>query len=295
MNLASVESICIFGSYARCSRDQYSDQDILVVCDDRYRLKQLREFWISSGWSVSAYSSNRFSKMAQSGSLFVQHLKLEGNIVEDKGGWLRHKLDHASPKKSYSFDAYESVNLALPLERFESSTQINQCLLVADIAYVAVRNFGICYLADRGDFTFDYLRIVDLLANEFSLSENDSKTLKNLRAAKAAYRSGAEYNKALGTAQEIRNILSSFFPHRHLDEIGQSVSVRQLGNGYSTLRDFEALVMSQYDWPSLHHQSSSINLSQVWKWVRDPRSYSWQVRNFNSQSCDGHILNKAAA
>ena len=53
--------------------------------------------------------------MIQSGSLFIQHLKLEGIIIEDNGGWLFDTLDQAKPKKSYISDAAASVSLALPI------------------------------------------------------------------------------------------------------------------------------------------------------------------------------------
>ena len=288
MSGTRVESVCVFGSHARCSRDQYSDQDVLVVCDDRNRLKQLRDHWCYNGWSVSAYSSGRFLKMARSGSLFVQHLKLEGDVVEDREGWLRRLLDQALPKNTYRHDAAESVNLALPLERFFSDSQVCQNLVVADIAYVAVRNFGICHLADRGEFTFDYSDIIESLKKEFILNERDSKILKCLRPAKVAYRKGAEYSQVLGTVQEVRNLLSTFFPHRPLREINRSASVRQLGSGYSTLRDFEALTISRLNGSTLNWQLSSLGLEEIWKWVCDPRSYAWNVRNFDCQSI-GHL------
>ena len=163
MTNSRIESVCIFGSAARSSADQLSDRDVLIVSDDRYRRQHLVNYWRRAGWSVAIYSPGRMLKMIQAGSLFIQHIKLEGILLQDQNGWLEHLLQSAKKKQSYEADARASVSLALPIERFAADASIEQNLIVSDLAYVAIRNFGICYLANRGVMIFDYHRIVDHL------------------------------------------------------------------------------------------------------------------------------------
>ena len=284
MNGMRIESTCVFGSRARRSMDQISDLDVLVICSDAFRLRQIRGHWQNGGWSVASFTPNRFEKMVASGSLFVQHLKLEGIILEDKNSWLQRILDQAKPNGSYERDAKKSVNLALPIERFSAESFIEDNLVVADIAYVAVRNFGICHLANKGKSVFDYSEIVNHLSDDFALDPRDLTSLKNLRLAKAAYRSGEECNQVLGTVQELRNTLSTFFPHRPLSEISRYSPIRELGGGYLMLRDFEATIISHLGRHPLNCEVDALGLGKIWSWVQDPRAYSWNVRNLSCRS-----------
>ena len=188
MTNSRIESVCIFGSAARSSADQLSDRDVLIVSDDRYRRQHLVNYWRRAGWSVAIYSPGRMLKMIQAGSLFIQHIKLEGILLQDQNGWLEHLLQSAKKKQSYEADARASVSLALPIERFAADASIEQNLIVSDLAYVAIRNFGICYLANRGVMIFDYHRIVNRLGKDFGLSSMELKLLHSLRAGKVAYR-----------------------------------------------------------------------------------------------------------
>ena len=160
MNDDGVESICVFGSAARSSTDGISDRDILVVSSNSLKRNLLIHEWKSKGWSVASYSPYRLMRMIDSGSLFIQHLKLEGIILKDNHRWLERSLQAAEKKKTYESDAKESVALALPIERFTADSLIQDNLIVSDMAYVALRNFGICFLAEKGKLVFDYHMIV---------------------------------------------------------------------------------------------------------------------------------------
>ena len=129
MNRTSIESICIFGSSARVSTDCLSDRDLLVVASEKCRRDNIVRHWRRQGWSVAVYSPSRFLKMIAAQSLFVQHLRFEGIIVEDAYGWLADHLNNARPKQSYSLDAQRSVMLALPLERLDENAMIAQELI----------------------------------------------------------------------------------------------------------------------------------------------------------------------
>ena len=275
-----------FGSAARSSSDQMSDRDVLVVSGDSQRRQQLFDHWRKAGWSVANYSPSRLLKMIGAGSLFIQHLKLEGILLRDQGGWLERALRSAESNQSYEADARASVSLAAPIERFASEALIQQSPIVSDLAYVALRNFGICHLADKGEMIFDYHRIVESVGNDFGLSPREMKLVHSLRAGKAAYRGLGSWNGVSHTVEELRSVLSKFFRHRPLEKIQYSSPVRDLGSGYATLRDFEAAVVTKIQEFELTGITGSLGLKRVCNVIKDPRTYAWDLRNLSQDDLE---------
>jgi len=83
-------AVVLFGSVARGDADLFSEKDVFVICDDlgnteRFRrLKQrCRECF---GEGVSAYKRRDVREMVSAGSLFLWHLKLEGQILLSRKG-----------------------------------------------------------------------------------------------------------------------------------------------------------------------------------------------------------------
>ena len=278
MKPAAIESVCVFGSCARGSADKLSDRDILLISNNSQRARELRTVWANQGWSVSAYTPSRFERMCDSGSLFVQHIKLEGNILLDKGGWLETKLQASRLKKSYLQDAVASAELALPMERFHGDDLICNHLIAADLGYVALRNFGICYLSSTGGLYFDYVDIVTRLAEEFQLNSRETRLLQDLRVGKVSYRNGVDCRSFNGSVGELRSVLSKLFSPNCLMEIEAQVPIRRLGGGYAMLRDIEASVVAQLGRTPSNDELSNNQLGQIWKWIRNPREYSWPIR-----------------
>ena len=281
MSKSGIESVCVFGSSARSSMDELSDRDVLVVAGDNHRREQLTTLWRQRGWSVAVYSPSRFLRMITSGSLFVQHLKLEGKIVEDEGGWLCDTLDNAKPKKTYICDAMASVSLALPIERFDSDALIKNNLITADLGYVAIRNFGICHLADKKQLSFDYDQIVTWLGENFGLDRREVKLLKSLRSGKVSYRESNECAWLDGSIGELRHVLSKLFVDRPLGQIDHEFPTRRLAGGYTMLRDFEASIVARLGRCPTEPELLTRGLEKVWKWIRDPRTYSWNIRRIS--------------
>ena len=279
MNESHVESVCIFGSAARNSTDQHSDRDVLVVAGDRQRRSELGAYWSRQGWSVASYTPHRFRRIVDARSLFVQHLKLEGRIVTDSSEWLSEILRRAKPKKSYANDAATSVALAKPIERFEFDFLISDRLISADLAYVALRNFGICYLADRNQLSFDYSQIVDRLTSEFDLTSIERDLLVALRIAKSCYRKDigcADMGWSIG---RLGSVLSKFFVSSPIGVIDPESPVRRLEGGYSNLRDFEASVVARIGRKPNEPEIRSMGLERIWRWITRPSDYTWRVRN----------------
>ena len=278
MNNVKVESLCVFGSSARGTEDNLSDRDILVVAEDSIRRTEIAKQWTGIGWSVAAYSPSRFLKLVETGSLFIQHLKFEGQILRDNGGWLETVLQFARPNTSYAKDKSDSVFLVKPIERLSTNSRIGTQLLAADLSYVAVRNFGICHLADKGLFTFDFDQIVSQISVEFELSSDEENVLKSLRQGKAAYRKGIKQLHLEGTVGELRELLSKLFMDNQLGRIDREHPIRKLSGGYTMLRDFEASVVAQLGRAPNSSEAASLGLGKIWKWVMNPRHYSWIVR-----------------
>lgn len=289
MNESSVEGVCIFGSIARDSADQHSDRDVLVVAGSKHRRRELVGCWKNQGWSVASYTPHRLQRIVAAGSLFVQHLKLEGRVVEDESGWLTETLNGAMPKKTYADDAIASVALAKPIERFDPEFQLSDVPISADLAYVAVRNFGVCYLADRNQISFDYSQIVDRLGEEFCLSSVEVDLLLSLRVAKFCYRKGITCAQAEGNMESLTSVLSKLFLKSPLSAIDPKSPVRNLGSGYSTLRDFEASVIARLGRMPTESDIQSLGLEKIWRWVTRPGEYTWHVRNFTAGELEQQI------
>lgn len=289
MNESQVESVCVFGSTARNSSDKYSDRDVLIVTEDGERRCELADLWSKRGWSVASYTPNRLRRMIGAGSLFVQHLKLEGRVVADRGGWLAETLCGAMPKESYASDAMASVALAKPMERFDPGLQLSEAPVSADLAYVAVRNFGICFFADQKQISFDYAKIIDWLGKEFRLSPMEFELLRSLRVAKSCYRKGVTFAQSEGSIESLASVLSKLFSERPLCAIDPELPVRDLGCGYSTLRDFEASVIARLGRMPTESDIRSLGLEKIWRWVTRPSEYTWHVRNFTAGELEQQI------
>lgn len=275
-----VESTCIFGSVARSTADAISDKDILIVADDFQRRTELASIWKEKGWSVSAYSPNRLRAVIRSGSLFAQHIKHEGIILTDREGWLKSTLKKASPKPTYLDDARNSSLLALPIERFQDDCLISDQLIVADLAFVCVRNYGINRLAEDNELTFDFTKIVEKISSLNSLGTAETELLLGLRAGKSAYRKQDQKFRTPGTVGDIKSVLGKLLPHQRLKTIPNWSPVRHLATGYTSLRDLEALVVSKLGHVPTHDELVVLGLENTWKWIGRPQEYSWQVRQF---------------
>jgi len=224
--------------------------------------------------------------MAMAGSLFVQHISLEGRIFKDKDNWLKYLLYDAVIKKSYINDALGSVFLAAPMERFPEDDTIKNNLLTADLAFSAVRNFGICHLAERRKLTFDYGEIVGHIGDEFDFSRSETQLLMSLRPGKVAYRQGSECGVFQQTVGELRSLLSKLFVTRPLTQVHVHCPLRRMGSSYATIRDLEALVTVGLGRKPTEDDLKSYGLGEVWRWVRNPREYSWHIRELSMRNVE---------
>ncbi len=278
---AIIQSECVFGSSARGTEDALSDKDVLVVADDQNRLRQAVQKWEGTGWSVAAYSPSRFRALIGKGSLFVQHIKREGIIVTDNGGWLADVLVEAMPKQSYEEDFRLSSQMLKPLERLDFGYWSQ--LMAADLGFVYIRNAGIYKLAEDRIYEFDYARIVDRLADATGLTTNEAKLLKQLRPLKVAYRLRDQSQVDLADRSALLEICSKVARSDVVSKIFEYSPIRLYPIRYATLRDFEARMIMQFDVVTLDRGELSEELSSLWKMVTTPREYSCAIRKIDQE------------
>lgn len=76
-------AIWLYGSHARGDADFLSDMDIFVASDDELSIDELASYIPSlpKEIAVSKYNWSEIKEMAEYGSLFLQHLRLEGYAI----------------------------------------------------------------------------------------------------------------------------------------------------------------------------------------------------------------------
>ena len=104
-----VKAVILFGSQARGDDDSASDTDLVAFADvlSAEALAQthesLRLTWEVEGPEVTLYSTMTAVEMAGKGSLFLWHLRLEGRVLLERGGWwteLLSSLRQYGPKQA---------------------------------------------------------------------------------------------------------------------------------------------------------------------------------------------------
>lgn len=273
-------SICIFGSSARASTDQLSDKDILVTAENPALALETVGTLRDEGWSVAFFCRSRLERMAEAGSLFILHLKLEGRIVRDPEFWLEGLIDDFHPKSCYMTDVVKSFELILPLERLMKWVHGSQ--MAADLGYVFMRNHAINMLASQGIYLFDYRSLMEELQGFQGFTSKCLERLIELREGKHIYRSGRIQNSHPKLGQKVAETVSEACPQLNLQPISMACGIRKFDLTYATLRDFEAALLVGGFEPCRDGFECKA-LERAWKTIRNPREYSWQVRSINEK------------
>ena len=297
MRMSAPFSVCIFGSVARSNADSVSDKDVLIVSPSGLQLSYEKALWRQRGWSVACYSPSRLERMANAGSLFVQHLKQEGIVLRDDGDKLRSIFSRFTPFNDYRAQISNAFEFARLFER--SATTISTHGFFSDVLYFLIRNAGIVTLANQGIYKFSMHEIVQSLARvsskSFSVSDANS-TVSRLRLSKAAYRNGvsADY-----ISPEIIDD-GLWLVDRLFGVSIERVSRREVqswifADPYLQLRALEKRLienMSIQDDNLLSTRHSK--LLYLKRMISDPRSYSWAIKSDISRIDINAIFQEAA-
>ena len=273
-------SVCLFGSAARSSSDRLSDKDVLVTAKNLKTACPYVQELENTGASVALFSHARLERMSAAGSLFVQHLKMEGKIVQDAEHWLEDCLSDFSPKNSYEEDINRSFDLIRPLERVMNKN--SRCQLASDLGYVFIRNYAICRLASRKVYLFDYRSLLEELQGTQRFSDRCLNKLIDLREGKHAYRAGIFHVAAKNLGYGVASSIAEACPELNLEPISNVAGIRLFSLPYATLRDCEAALISKAD-DSGRAETYTKDLDRVRRLIKKPREYSWQIRSIDEQ------------
>lgn len=270
-------SICIYGSIARKDQDSLSDKDALILFDGSAKCQQLIRQWTIRGWSVANYTPNRLKKMANSGSLFIQHLKQEGLILEDPDSVLNDILSSYEPRSDYSAQIAESLSALQLLERLPFSHELNYWS--ADVLHVLLRNLGILRLANEGIYEFSFHGIAERLADIQLITREDLEVFDSLRSAKSAYRSGQLSATPInGIVEDGLRVIDKIFGVSLERSRTLDLSMPGLTQPYFNLRAMEKILIAYNGLPQSRFLSLSNNQNKIWTRVMDPRAYSWEIK-----------------
>ncbi|PZX18418.1 hypothetical protein LX81_01049 [Palleronia aestuarii] len=271
-------SICEIGSVARCESDILSDKDLLAVgCS--VEAEMAVSDYKASGWNIAHYSWLEFNEMAQSQSLFVQHVKQDGRIVRDDQGYLRNLLDIYRPNCNYTEQLSSAIKPIRLFGGVESSYWGK--LFQADILYVAVRNACILHRATVAEPEFDFKRLIDWASCIVGLTPAEKDTLLRLRLLKHAYR-------ARCTAIDVSDLIEISSATRKLANYWAGLScatenAKEVSNGYFEMRALEGQLVRAVGPVYMDKLDRSHELTELWSTIcnsdpykpRPPRLQKW--------------------
>lgn len=286
------EALARFGSTVRGDSDEHSDSDLLFLSDTVVRRDSNR--FAALGFSVSSFTWQQFEAMADEGSLFIQHLKQEGRIVQDPSGRLHRTLERFEPATEHAAKAAGNSRLiALTGGVSDGRAAIGWA---CDVLSVAFRNHAVLDAAAAGIYLFSYPALVDLVVSKHDLSEADAKLLLSLRILKREYRqSGAVKHTSLAYVHDVQALLeqvtgvpSSALPLSRNDFIAKLLSTRpETSDWYYSLRSYEGAYRALSDGIRVARCERDDLLEYV---LRSPSPYS--IADFG---CLAHVRDHVSA
>jgi len=242
-------AIAEFGSISRSTSDQFSDRDLLIICSNNSRSK-LYASYSEKGYSVTLLYPSQLLHMQKQGSLFIQHLKKEANILIDSDCKLSRflcscELTPPSPREIER--CTESVRF---ISGWNSSLELSAWK--ADFLFCISRDLLIKSLATKNIIAFGLESLEVAVARYFGITESDFHYLHILREAKAAYRSNRTIpantiqaiNIWLGVLGEAFSIeLDSVNDSPELGEDFSALKSRKYNSPYERLRSLEGVYL----------------------------------------------------
>jgi predicted nucleotidyltransferase len=274
-NCAASEAV--FGSHARGDTDCLSDRDFLIVDDSTEVLKIRANALRREGASVASYTFRKLEALIKKQALFVQHLRLEASICIDLNCRLERLLTTFQPKINYDSEIRGNANLAGLITTIPDSRRAE--LWAADILYVAVRNFGVLWLAGRRRYVFAYDQILQALCQEGVIAASGVSALRELRVLKSIYRSNIPCI-SVGPIDTIRAALE-VLPRAFFPATSQIVSPIEVlsqpgppegSAAYLCLRDLEKRMVATQSY--VKSEVAEPELKMINRWICNPRAYA---------------------
>lgn len=277
MSILEAEVEIAFGSYCRGEIDALSDRDILIIDKDYDVLSDRYSQLSKQGYSVAKYDWNRFNKLVSKQSLFIQHLKQEGLVLNDRCGSFDKAIINFKPKTSYEIELKENEHL-FDLLKVYPKTQ-KGLFWFLDTLYVSLRNYGILYLASFKKYHFSFSDILKELAALNIISPNDVDFLSQLRETKFAYRNDKNIVDEKSLFEFVNRVINAVRLILKFDPI--SVDPSKINDfvhkpdlkasNYCHIKYLEMLLICiKHCDPEMEKSQKII---QIDNWLKDPRMY----------------------
>lgn len=178
-------AIAKFGSLAVNQNDIFSDLDLLIVCPLSER-GVLYEQYTNKGFSVSFFNPEQLEYMQSKGSLFLQHLKRDAEIIIDDGAELRIFLESCEFTKPSEAEISKSVRTIQYIASLPNMPLTNT--LKSDFLYCVTRDYLVKKLANENILAFGFKDISSYSVEKFGISEKEFDSFFKLRKIKSSYR-----------------------------------------------------------------------------------------------------------
>lgn len=259
-----------FGSRTKGHADRYSDNDLLIVCQDEERKKILADY---PKYNISFFSDKQLSMMKEKGSLFLQHIKRDGVILYDRGG-LFYEFLQGCQFSLPSIDEIKNCETTISfINALPEEVILNNWK--ADFVYCVSRDYIIKKLAMNGSLAFGVDEITLLSINVFGFKIQDFDKFKRLREIKSIHRGGEclpfENEKVSTLVNDWLGILVSIFNielNENETEIIDCLFKKEYISTYEALRCLEALYILAEN-TGINH----VEHDKIIKYIRSPNLY----------------------
>jgi len=260
-----------FGSQARGDNDTISDIDILEIIRPQQKI-QVKQ-------NVHYYTKRRLHSLKKINSLFLVHLREEGEIIKDDSDWLKNFLEEI-PNYKASNDSIKVVQNYLEILLSIIPTN-KQKLWWFDCIYVFLRDYLIKYNSQYSIYSFSPFKFAKPINNR---TEDLTELVLKFRKLKSLYRNNftdvIEDEFIMKTKQKLSDALGLTYSENTLVNLFLSSSNLE---SYFQLRLIEGL--------SLNNDITIVDDILI-KFIKSPHAYNWEIKNCDLKSKINIVQNK---
>jgi predicted nucleotidyltransferase len=220
-----IDSIYLFGSYARGDYDDKSDIDLLIIvedCDEETLINRKkifeRELNLPYHW-LSVYRKSSIIDMHQYGSYFLWHIKHEGKILYSQTRFLSSLLDTLPTYIKTRENLIEYLDVCKDIKK---SIQLDTVTLKYDLSILAsiIRNtcIALCFLYNKYDFgKYSVVKhCQDFLGREMPFRIDEYEILYNFRLMET---------RSLNLGHAIDNIINKDYVHTWIKNAEKLINI----------------------------------------------------------------------